>query len=123
LSTRTPAATGIAAAAIWPTSFGKADVVDHPDRGDRHRAEQDRAALAVAGEPDPAGGLDRDQDRQPGEARHRLAVQAAWLRQVDRPDPEGEPLGVGDQQPGDGRGQEEGEDGVGGRHVHWADCP
>src|SRR5260221_118621 len=81
-------------------------------------AEQARAALAVAGEPAPARRLDRDQDRQPREARHRLVVQAARLRLVDRADPEGEPLGERDQQPGDGRGQEEGEDGVGSRHGH-----
>ena len=95
-----------------------ADVVEHPDRGDRRGAEQDRAALAVAGQPDPAGDLDPGEDRQAGEPRHRRVVQAALLGHVDRADPEGEPLGVGNQQPGDRGGEQKGEDGVGGRcHV------
>src|ERR1044071_9148140 len=41
LSTRTPAATGIAAAAIWPTSFGKAD-------SPRTSSTTPTAAIAIA---------------------------------------------------------------------------
>ena len=120
LSTRTPATTGISAAAIWPSSFGSAG-----GRGRRRARRPRRSPPRRAGsrgsrfarQPDPAGHLDRDQDRQPGEPRHRSVVQAARLRQVDRADPEGELLGVGDQQPGDRRGGDEGEDGVGGRQA------
>ncbi len=91
------------------------DVVEEADRRHRHAADQDRATLAVAGQPDPARRLDRDQDRQAREAGHRPVVEAALLRVVDRAEPEGEPLGVGHQQPGDRRGGDEGEYGVGGR--------
>ena len=91
LSTRTPARTGISAAAIWPISFGSAGrprtSSTTPTAAIATRAEQDRAALAVAGQPDPAGDLDRDEDRQAGEARHRPVVQAALLRVVDRARP------------------------------------
>ena len=57
-----------------------AHVVDHPDRRDRGGADQDRAGLAVGGQPDPAGDLDPGEDRQAGEARHRAVVQPALLR-------------------------------------------
>ena len=84
VSTRTPLATGITAARIWPASFTSADRSSRSsataDRDDHGGPDQDAPGLLVLREERQPGGDHAAEDREPAQARRRELVQSPRSR-------------------------------------------